>query len=137
MVCDFDQPIDRLKYECAKWHWYDEDVLPLWVADMDFRSPEPVIQALKERAEHGVFGYPVTPPELVEVVAERMQRLYSWKVLPEELIFLPGVVTGFNLVCHAVGSPGDGVLLQTPVYTPMLKAPAGAGMTNDDMELTR
>jgi cystathionine beta-lyase len=137
MVCDFDQPIDRTKYECAKWHWYDEDVLPLWVADMDFRSPEPVIEALKERAEHGVFGYPITPPELYEVVVERMRSLYSWEVTAEELIFVPGVVTGFNLVCHAVGSPGDGVLLQTPVYTPMLKAPAGAEMTNDEMELTR
>jgi len=68
---------------------------------------------------------------------DRLQHLYGWPVSPEALVFLPGVVTGFNLVCHAVTSPGDGVLIQTPVYWPILSAPAGAGLTNDEMELTR
>jgi cystathionine beta-lyase len=137
MSYDFDQRIDRRCSESVKWHRYDKDVLPMWVADMDFKSPEPVIRALRERVEHGVFGYGMDPPELREVIVNRLQRLYGWQVLPRELVFLPGVVTGFNLVCHAVPSPGDGVLIQTPVYYPILHAPAGAGLTNDKMELTR
>jgi len=136
-ICDLDQCLDRRCFESSKWRRYDEDVLPLWVADMDFRSPEPVIRALHERVEHGVFGYGRDTPELREVIVERLQRLYDWQVSPEELIFLPGVVTGFNLACHAFTSPGDGVLLQTPVYGPMLHAAEGAGLTNDEMELTR
>jgi len=137
MTYDFDQPIDRRHSESAKWHRYDEDVSPMWVADMDFMSPEPVIRALRERVEHGVFGYGMDPPELRQVIVDRLQRLYGWQVSPEALVFMPGVVTGFNLACHAVASPGDGVLIQTPVYFPMLYAPAGAGLTNDEMELTR
>jgi cystathionine beta-lyase len=137
MTYDLEQRLDRRHTESVKWNYYDEDVLPLWVADMDFRSPEPVIQALHERVEHGVFGYGSDPLELREVIVDRLQRLYDWEVLPEDLVFLPGVVTAFNLVCHAVGSPGDGVLLQVPVYYPMLSAPGAAGLTNDEMELTR
>ncbi len=137
MAYDFDQRIDRRHSESVKWNYYDEDVLPLWLADMDFRSPEPVIRALHERVEHGVFGYGMVMAELRQVIVERLHRLYDWQVSPDALVFLPGVVTGFNLACHAVTSPGDGVLLQTPVYWPMLRAPAGAGLTNDEMELTR
>jgi cystathionine beta-lyase len=137
MTYDFDRRIDRRHSESIKWHCYDEDVLPLWLADMDFVSPEPVLRALHERVEHGVFGYSMAPPELLEVIVERLQRLYGWQVSPEALVFLPGVVTGFNLACHALASPGDGVLIQTPVYWPILSAPAGAGLTNDEMELTR
>ncbi|HEM61062.1 MAG TPA: putative C-S lyase [Chloroflexi bacterium] len=136
MTYDFDQPIDRRHTESLKCNYYEEDVLPMWVADMDFRSPAPVIEALHERVEHGVFGYGCDPPELREVIVQRLHRLYDWHVSPEAVLFLPGVVTAFNLVCHAFGSPGEGVLLQTPVYYPMLYAPAGAGMTNDEMELT-
>jgi cystathionine beta-lyase len=134
---DFDQRIDRRRFESIKWHRYDQDVLPMWVADMDFRSPEPIINALRERVEHGVFGYGVAPPQLREVIVDRLQRRYRWRVSPEDLIFLPGVVTGFNLVCHAVAAPGQGVLIQTPIYYPILHAPADAGLTNDEMQLTR
>jgi cystathionine beta-lyase len=137
MTYDLDQRIHRRHTESVKWNYYDEDVLPLWVADMDFRSPEPVIQALHERVEHGVFGYGSDPPELREVIVDRLQRLYGWDVSPDELVFLPGLVTAFNLVCHAVGSRGDGVLLQPPVYPPMLSAPGGAELTNDEVELVR
>ncbi len=137
MAYDFDQILDRRRFESAKWHRYGDDVLPLWVADMDFRSPAPVIKALRERVDHGVFGYGRIPRELRELIADRMDRLYGWRITPDEVLFLPGVVTGFNLVCHAVADAGEGVLLQTPVYYPMLRAPAQAGLTNDEMELTR
>jgi cystathionine beta-lyase len=136
MVYDFDRLIDRRCSESAKWRHYDEDVLPMWVADMDFMSPEPVIRVLRERVDHGVFGYGMEPPELRQAVVERLAGFYGWQVAPEALIFLPGVVTGFNLACRAATSPGDGVLVQTPVYPPILSAPANAGLTRDEMELT-
>ena len=136
MAYNFDERIDRRRFESIKWHRYDEDVLPMWVADMDFRAPEPVIRALEERVQHGVFGYGKAPDELREVIVEHLQRRYDWRVSPEDLVFFPGVVPGFNLACHAVASPGEGVLIQTPVYRPILQAPADAGLTNDEMALT-
>ena len=137
MSYDFDRVIDRRASDSVKWHRYDEDVLPLWVADMDFASPEPVIRALRRRVEHGIFGYAHELPELRPLVVERLQQLYNWQVEPEALIFVPGVVTGFNLVVQALALPGEGVLAQTPVYYPILHAPGNAGCTLDEMELTR
>jgi cystathionine beta-lyase len=134
---DCDQIIDRQSLEGAKWNRYDEDVLPLWVADMDFRCPEPVLEALRERVDHGVFGYPSELPNLRPVFVERLERLYGWQVSPEALVFLPGVVTGFNLAIRSVTSPGDGVLAQTPVYYPILYAPGNHGCVLEEMELTR
>jgi cystathionine beta-lyase len=137
MIPNFDNVIDRHPTESAKWHHYDDDVLPLWVADMDFASPQPVIDALRERVAHGVFGYPQELPDLRPVIADRLQRLYNWSVSPESILLLPGVVTGFNLACQALTTPGDGVLVQTPVYYPILHAPGNAGCTLDEMELTQ
>ena len=78
MAYDFDRRIDRRGSESLKWRRYDEDVLPMWVADMDFMAPEPVIRALQERVAHGVFGYGVEPPALRDVIVDRVQRLYGW-----------------------------------------------------------
>lgn len=136
-MLDLDRFIERRGTDSTKWNRYGPDVLPLWVADMDFRVPEPVIQALRERVEHGIFGYPMEPPALREVVIERLERLYGWRVSPEALLFIPGVVRGFNLACHAIGQEGDGVLMQTPVYYPMLAAPANARRTLVTMELSQ
>ena len=107
MSYDFDTLIDRFPTESAKWHVFEPDVLPMWVADMDFRSPEPVIQALRQRVEHGIFGYPKEPPELRQLIIERLARLYGWKVNPEEILFLPGVIVSFNLACNTFANPGD------------------------------
>ena len=137
MDYDLDQFVERRGSDSAKWGYYDEDVIPLWVADMDFVSPEPVIRALRERVDHGVFGYGMEPPEIRKVVTERLLRLYGWQVSPEALLFLPGVVRGFNLASHAIVPPGGGVLVQTPVYPPILRAPVSNGFTCDEMELTR
>jgi cysteine-S-conjugate beta-lyase len=144
MQYNFDQVIERVDSDCMKWRRYPEDVIPLWVADMDFISPEPVIQALRERVEHGIFGYPggaglkmAGDTCLKEVVVERLARLYAWEVQPEDLVFLPGVVTGINMACHAFGRPGDAALVQTPVYSPFLTAPGNAGLALQEMELTR
>ena len=134
---DFGQFPDRHKTESVKWGVYGEDVLPMWVADMDFLSPQPVIEALKERAEHGVFGYPMVVKELKEVVAARMAERYGWQVSPQDLIFVPGVVPGFNLTCQAFAQKGDAILMQTPVYPPFLCAPGYANAERLEAELVQ
>jgi cystathionine beta-lyase len=136
MIYDFDQVVQRDNSDCAKWGYYGDGILPLWVADMDFRSAEPIIKALQERAAHGVFGYGLTPPELPQVICERLQRLYQWQVSPEEIIFLPGLVSGLNVVCRAIGQPGQSILVQTPVYPPFLSAPDNHGLSLDIAPLT-
>lgn len=135
MKYNFDQLPNRRKTESVKWNKYPEDVLPLWVADMDFMSPEPVIRALRERLEHGVFGYPKDLPQLKEVVVDRMEKRYNWRILPEEMIILPGVVSGFNVACQALATPDGSVLVCPPVYKPILEAPAHAGMNRQEIEL--
>jgi cysteine-S-conjugate beta-lyase len=123
MSYDFDTRIDRRGTNSAKWSYFDPDVLPMFVADMDFRSPEAVIRALHELADQGTFGYQLDCPELREVICDRMERLYQWQVKPEQIVFSPGLVTGLNTTMRAVGQPGDGVLMTTPVYGPFLSAP--------------
>lgn len=137
MTHDFGRLIDRLPTESAKWHAYERGILPLWVADMDFPCPEPVIQALQQRVSHGIFGYPAEPPDLRPVLVDWIWHSYNWKVHPEALVFLPGVVVGFNLAIRAAANPGDGVLAQTPVYFPILWAPSNAGCCLNTMELSR
>jgi cystathionine beta-lyase len=132
---DFDRIIDRRDSGCAKWSRYDEDVLPLWVADMDFAVPDGVVHALEEHVAHGVFGYGRAPQALSEVIQERLAQLYGWQVKQEEIVFLPGVVSGFNLACRAVGAAGDEVLVQPPIYPPMLTAPGNAGRVCSEVPL--
>ncbi len=122
MPYDFDHAPVRRGTDSLKWQRYG-DALPLWVADMDFVSPEPVLAALHDRVTHGVFGYGAPPDELTETICARMADLYHWTVAPEQIVYLPGLVCGLNVVCRAVGEPGDEVLVQTPVYPPFLSAP--------------
>jgi len=137
MTFNFDDCVDRTSSDSLKWNYYEREVLPMWIADMDFRSPETIIQALHERVEHGVFGYPREPQELRQILVNRMQSLYGWTITESEIVFLPGIVTALNVVCHAVARPGDGVMVQTPVYPPILGANEFAGLTRESMELTR
>ncbi|PWU25189.1 MAG: putative C-S lyase [Candidatus Rokuibacteriota bacterium] len=134
---DFDRVIDRRQSDSNKWRKFPADVLPLWVADMDFRAPEPVIRALRERVEHGVFGYGMEQSEFCDVFLDRLQKRYGWRVPREAILVQPGVISGFNLACRAVAAPGDGLLLMTPVYPPILRAPVNVGLTSDEMELHR
>lgn len=99
----------------------------MWVADMDFLSPPAVLDALMARVQHGVFGYTLSPAELTTHVVERLQNLYAWKVEPEWIVWLPGLVSGLNVVCRAVGQAGDAVLTQAPIYPPFLSAPKNQG----------
>jgi cystathionine beta-lyase len=122
MSCNFDQSPCRQGTDRLKWQRYG-DALPLWVADMDFPAPEPVLAALHERVAHGVFGYGAPPEALTETLCARMADLYHWTVTPEQIVYLPGLVCGLNVTCRAIGEPGNEVLVQTPVYPPFLAAP--------------
>jgi cystathionine beta-lyase len=132
---DFDRVVARRGSGSVKWELYPEDVLPMWVADMDFPSPEPVIRALHERAELGFFGYSSRHTGLVDAVVTRMERLYGWQVDPEHVVFVPSLVVGINLVCRAVAQPGDHVLNLTPAYPPFLDAPKNHGLVCDQLQL--
>ena len=140
MHYDFDAIPHRRGTDCDKWDLYDEDVLPLWVADMDFRSPEPVIHALAERVEHGFFGYPDDykhATDLRDAVLDWLAQRHNWHVQPDDLVFLPGVITGFDLACHTLKPSRRGVLVQTPVYPPMLHAAKNTRRLPQEAQLTR
>ena len=125
---DFDTPVDRSKTGSEKWDKYaGRDIIPLWVADMDFRSPPAVIAALHARIEHGVFGYTHPPQGLIVAVLEHLERDFGWRVEPEWLVWLPGLVCGLNVLCRAVGESGDEVITFTPVYPPFMSAPTLTG----------
>ena len=119
---NFDEIIDRSGHHSAKWGAVDEGCLPMWVADMDFRSPPSAINAMIERAQHGVFGYTLDPPKLKDVIVERMSALYDWQIKPDDVLFSPGMVLALCAVCSGFGAPGDTVLIQTPVYGSFFKA---------------
>ncbi len=135
MPYDFDFLPDRRASDSMKWLAFDEDVLPMWVADMDFLSPPVAIHALQERVAHGVFGYGVHKPPFVEAVVERMQRLYHWQISPEDVVLLPGVMPGVHLACLAACAESQGVLVQTPVYTPILQAAKTTGRRPQEASL--
>ncbi|MFT6915034.1 MAG: cystathionine beta-lyase [Motiliproteus sp.] len=123
-LSDFDTEVDRTRTSSQKWDKYGaRDILPMWVADTDFSSPPAIIDALQQRVEHGVFGYTQTPAELTEVVLERLQRLYGWKVEAEALVWLPGLVCGLHLACRSVGESGSAVVAPKPIYPPFMTAP--------------
>lgn len=125
---DFDTPVDRRGTASDKWDKYaGRDIVPMWVADMDFRAPPCVLDALHRRVDHGVFGYTSAPKELLEVVLQVLRRDYDWEVYPEWIVWLPGLVTGLNVACRAIGEADDEVLSLTPVYPPFLSAPRFQG----------
>ena len=120
---DFDTIIDRkntdcLKYDFAKRRGMPEDVLPLWVADMDFKTSSYVEDALAERARHGIFGYSESQTPYFEIVRDWMKRHHDWEVKEPWLIKTPGVVFALAMAVKAYTEPGDGVLIQSPVYYP-------------------
>ncbi|MHB0855943.1 MAG: MalY/PatB family protein [Anaerolineae bacterium] len=137
MIYDLDRFIDRRRTESVKWNHFEPDVIPLWVADMDLVSPAPVIQALEEIVQRGVFGYGSEPPELRGILVSRLWERYQWRILPEDIVFLPGVIAGFHVACRALCAPEDALLVQTPVYGPILGAATECGLPRRILELTR
>jgi cystathionine beta-lyase len=125
---NFDAVVDRRDGDSTKWNEYrGRDILPLWVADMDFAAPLSVRDALHRRVEHGVFGYGQPWPSLVEAVQAHLLHEYAWAVKPEWLVWLPGLVSGLELACRTVGEAGDAVCTATPIYPPFLHAPGHSG----------
>ncbi|MEP7199204.1 MAG: PatB family C-S lyase [Chloroflexota bacterium] len=135
MPYDFDRRIERSHTNSSKWTKYGADVLPMWVADMDFQSPPAILRAMQMRLEHGVFGYEWPTSDLTNMLCARMERLYGWRVDPEWVVFIPGLVYGLNNVCRAVGQPGEDAIMFSPIYPPMLSAPANQGLTATTVEL--
>ncbi|CAI1588411.1 Cystathionine beta-lyase PatB [Serratia quinivorans] len=137
MAFNFDQWVDRSHSDSVKWDKYrDRDIIPLWVADTDFPSPPAIIDALQERVAHAVFGYSHPSPELIEVFTRRMLERYGWRINPEWLIFLPGLVCGLNLCVRAFTAEGEGTLAPSPIYPPFRKAAKFAGRTQLPVPLT-
>jgi cystathionine beta-lyase len=146
---NFDEVINRRASESYKWREYPEDVLPLFVADMDFRSPEPVARALRAYIDEGVFGYPrglhtrdrAQVHELAGLVVDRMAHRYSWRIAVEDVVLIPGVVPGLNITCHSFAARSNleqrAVLVQPPVYPPILAAPTNAQLQRVESPLRR
>jgi cystathionine beta-lyase len=128
MTFDFDRRIDRAASDSRKWRKFaGQDVLPLWIADMDFAAPPAVVAALHRRVDHGVFGYGMALPPLVEALVAYCEAHYQWKIDPAWIVWLPGLVTGLNVAAAAFGEAGDEILTCTPVYPPFLSAPRNQG----------
>lgn len=133
----FQQLIDRRSTESIKWNHYQPDVLPMWVADMDFLCPPEMIEALRQRIEHGIFGYPAEPPRLRGIIVDRLKRRYDWNIQPEWITYISNVFVGFHLAAHTVARPGDGVLLTPPVYFPMFLVPDNVELRGQLVKMDR
>ncbi len=125
-MTDFDEIIDRRSTGSLKWDRYkDADIIPMWVADMDFRAPEPVRRALQKRIEHGVYGYSVPTEKLNQTVLNRLKKLYDWRIESSWIVWLPGIVEGLNVVSRYVQEDEE-LIIFVPAYPPFLDAPAYA-----------
>lgn len=127
MEYNFDAVFDRHGTNSAKWDFADQffktkDVLPMWVADMDFRAPEPVIDAIRKIAEFGIFGYTRVPDSYYEALIGWMKRRHHWDIQREWVVLTPGVVPAIRILVKAFTNPGDQVIVQTPVYYPFFDA---------------
>lgn len=123
---DFDTMIDRLHTDSIKCNMKEanmpEDVIPLWVADMDFLAPEPVIKALRNRVNHGIYGYSRFSASYYEAVIRWMKDRHDWEVKRDWILVMPGVIPAINVAIQAFTNKGDGVLIQQPVYHPFRQA---------------
>jgi cystathionine beta-lyase len=132
MRYDFDRVIDRRNTNSAKWDrnlelFGTEDVLDMWVADMDFPCPQPVLDALRRRLDHPILGYGFPPETLYQAIIDRMERFYGWVVEKDWITFTPGVITGVDAAVRALANPGDEIILQPPVYHPFFRYVTNSG----------
>jgi cystathionine beta-lyase len=124
---DFDKIVDRTGTESLKWVYPREvlkvgDAIPLWVADMDFEAPPAVVEAIRNRAAHGIYGYPLIPPSFWQAAIRWLGRRHGWDVRKDWMAKSPGIVPALNYAVRAFTKPGDGVIIQTPVYFPFYHA---------------
>ncbi|GAB5560196.1 MAG: PatB family C-S lyase [Synoicihabitans sp.] len=123
MAIDFITPPDRQHTDSQKWQKYaGQDILPMWVADMDFKSSPAILEALHTRAEHGIFGYARPVPSTLEAIVTHHRKHYGWEIDPSWIVWLPGMVCGLNLCSLAFSESEDTYLTLTPVYPPFLTA---------------
>ncbi len=127
MTVDFDQKIDRsfsqsLKFDARTAYFGRSDVIPMWVADMDFAAPEAVTKALVERAKHPIYGYTLHPDSMYEALIEWSAKRYDWQIKQSDIVMCPGVVPSINAVIEAITEPGDKVIVQPPVYFPFFSS---------------
>lgn len=127
MTYDFDKIIERrgsgsIKFDSAKSHGKPEDILPLWIADMDFRVAEPIVDALRKKVEHGIYGYAQESPSYFDAVSGWFTRRFNWTPKKEWLVITSGVVPAINFAVKSLTMEGDSVLIQTPVYYPFISA---------------
>lgn len=129
---NFDELIDRtgtntVKYDGRKAFFGNADVMPLWVADMDFRTPDFIVDAIRKRAEHEIFGYTFRAESYSQSIMDWLKRRHNWEIKPEWISFSPGVVAGLTMAIEALSKPGDGVIVQPPVYFPFFDSVKGTG----------
>ena len=121
---DFDTPIERRGTASVKWNKYgNRDIIPMWVADMDFTCAPAIVEALLRRIDQAIFGYSEPPAGLVDATIAHLESEYDWKIDPDWIVWLPGLVVGLNVVCRACGREGADVLTAVPIYPPFLSAP--------------
>ena len=119
---DFDDLVDRTETDSVKWDRYvGTDIIPMWLADMDFKTPAPILNAIRLNASESAIGYGSVPAELVEIIRARLQRLYNWNVEARDIYFVPQVVPALNMACRAFVGSGEAVLTTIPNYPPMLQ----------------
>ena len=135
MKYNFDKIIDRRASDSIKWNIFEEDVLPLWVADMDFLSPPEVLDALQKRIDHGVFGYSKTQDKTKSAVQNWLSNRHGWKVQSDDILIIPGVIQAFNVAAAAFSQPGDSVLIQTPAYHPYFYVSSNSQLNQIDSPL--
>jgi cystathionine beta-lyase len=127
MGWNFDEPVSRkgtscLKYDLAAEVFGKEDIIPLWVADMDFKTPDFILDKFRERIKHGVFGYTYRDDEYYQSIIDWMERRHQWKIKKEWILFTPGVVSALNFAKLTFTGPGDSIIVQTPVYPPVFSS---------------
>ncbi len=127
MYYNFDEIVNRTgtasyKYDLRKKIFRNEEVIPMWVADMDFRTPDFIIAALQKRLEHEILGYSFIPPSYHQSIVNWNRRRHQWEIQPEWISFSPGVVPALNLLVMAFSQPGDHIVVQSPVYFPFFSA---------------
>jgi len=128
MKYNFDEIIDRTRTSSLKWEKYEGgDIIPMWVADMDFKAPPALLDTLQQNIEHGILGYTVIPDDLNDTVIEKLDALYDWKVEKEWIMWVPGVVCALNVACATFGGPQDKIVTTTPIYPPFFAAPENCG----------
>ena len=136
MSTDLDTLFDRTGTGSTKWSRYPDDVLPMWVADMDFAAPAAVIERLQTRLAHPVLGYSVPSNALRQVLVDYLRKHYDWHVQPQDIVVLPGVVPGVNMALRGLVAEGAGVVVHTPNYPPLREAASHWKMRSIEVPLT-